>query len=192
MPSPLNTYIGASGVANAAFDFAPAANQLSTDFGGTVKAVVNTAIESLKTPEGQGYALGTIGLALLNPSPAGETSAVLKTADKVADVASDVAKAANKVDFVVTPDGIAVPKNQSVMREGFDNAGFPKTKTTQTSEKGVIHTVPTKNGKVDVRTMEGSSKHDKRAVITHPGTNSPKTPSGRATTNKKDNHIRQH
>lgn len=102
-------YIGASGVANAAFDFAPAANQLSTDFGGTVKAVVNTAIESLKTPEGQGYALGTIGLALLDPSPAGETSAVLKTADKVADVASDVAKAANKADFVVTPKGTAIP-----------------------------------------------------------------------------------
>ena len=40
--------------------------------------------------------------------------------------------------------------------------------------------------------MEGSSKHPKRAVITHPGTNNPKTPSGRATTNKKDNHIEQH
>ena len=39
--------------------------------------------------------------------------------------------------------------------------------------------------------MEGSKEHPKRAVITHPNTNSPKTPSGKATTNKADNHIKQ-
>jgi RHS repeat-associated protein len=102
-------YIGPSGAASAAFDFAPAANQLSNDFGGTVKAVVNNVIESLQTPEGQGYALGTLALTVLDPSPAGETSAALKTADKVADVASDVSKAASKADFVVTSNGIAIP-----------------------------------------------------------------------------------
>lgn len=101
-------------------------------------------------------------------------------------------KSGKKTDFIVTPDGVSVPKSQSQMRKGFDDAGFPKTNATQTSEKGVIHTVPTKNGKVDVRTMEGSSKHPQRAVITHPGTNSPKTPSGKATRDKRDNHINQH
>lgn len=98
----------------------------------------------------------------------------------------------SKTDFIVTPDGVAVPKDQKVMREGFDNAGFPSRPATETSEKGVIHTVPTSNGKVDVRTMEGSAKHTKRAVITHPNTNNPKTPSGKATNDKKDNHIQQH
>jgi len=106
----------------------------------------------------------------------------------------DVAKVGKlgKIDFIVTPDGVSVPLNQKVMREGFDNAGFPSTVTNKTNEKGVIHTVPTNNGKVDVRTMEGSTNHPKRAVITHPNTNSPKSPSGKGTTNKKDNHIEQH
>jgi RHS repeat-associated protein len=98
----------------------------------------------------------------------------------------------DKTDFIVTPDGTAVPKGQDRMREGFDKAGFPKKAATETSEKGVTYTVPVKNGKVDVRTMEGSSNHPKRSVITHPNTNSPKTPSGKATSNKKDNHIEQH
>lgn len=137
-----------------------------------------------------------------------KTFRVLKAANK-ADEVNDLTKAAHKIDnavsnekalvrakdktdFVVTPDGVAVPKNQDRMRDGFDKAGFPKKAATETSEGGVIHTVPTKNGKVDVRTMEGSSKHPKRAVITHPNTNSPKTPSGKATSNKKDNHIEQH
>ena len=40
--------------------------------------------------------------------------------------------------------------------------------------------------------MEGSTSHAKRAVITHPNTNSPKTASVNATTNKEDNHINQY
>ena len=82
-------------------------------------------------------------------------------------------KSGKKTNFVVTPDGVSVPKSQSQMRKGFNNAGFSKTNATQTSEKGVIYTVPTKNGKVDVRTMEGSSHHPKRAVFTEAGTNTP-------------------
>lgn len=118
------------------------------------------------------------------------TAALMFAPSKLDDVAK-LGKV-GKADFIVTPDGVAVPKSQSVMKKGFDNAGFPKKNATQTSESGSIYTVPTKNGKVDVRTMDGSSKHPKRAVITHPNTNSPKTPSGKATTNKKDNHIEQH
>src|SRR5690606_9445652 len=106
--------------------------------------------------------------------------------------AIDGVKSGKKTDFVVTPDGVAVPKSQKQMKEGFDNAGFPKREATQTTENGTIYTVPTANGKVDVRTMEGSSSHSKRAVITHPGTNSPKTPSGKTTRDKRDNHIEQH
>jgi len=111
----------------------------------------------------------------------------LKTIEK----AIDALKSEKKVDFIVTPKGVAVSKNQKQMRQGFDAAGFPKKNATKTTENGVIHTVPTNNGKVDVRTMDGSANHPKRAVITHPGTNSPKTPEGRATRNKSDNHIEQ-
>lgn len=32
---------------------------------------------------------------------------------------------AKNADFIVTSDGVAVPKSQSRMREGFDKAGFP-------------------------------------------------------------------
>ena len=116
---------------------------------------------------------------------------IAKGLDKISD-AIDATKSSKKADFIVTPDGVAVPKSQSVMKKGFEDAGFPKKNATQTAENGSIYTVPTKNGKVDVRTMDGSAKHPKRAVITHPNTNNPKTPSGRATTNKKDNHIEQH
>ena len=144
---------------------------------------------------------GEVGLEIAAALPLGKVLKGAKYIDDVADVGNAVVKNADeavdasklgKTDFIVTPDGVAVPKNQNVMREGFDKAGFPKKGATQTSEKGVIHTVPTKNGKVDVRTMEGSSNHPKRAVINHPNTNNPKTPSGKGTVNKRDNHIEQH
>jgi RHS repeat-associated protein len=65
--------------------------------------------------------------------------------------------AANKADYVVTPDGVTVPLDQKAMRQGFDKAGYPSKTAVQTREKGIIHTVKTKNGSVDVRTMEGSN-----------------------------------
>lgn len=110
----------------------------------------------------------------------------------IADDAKDATKAGKKIDFVVTPDGVTVPKSQSRMKEGFDKAKFPSKEAGKGAEKGKTYTVPTKNGKVDVRTMEGSKNHPKRAVITHPNTNSPKTPSGKTTRDKNDNHINQH
>jgi hypothetical protein len=104
--------------------------------------------------------------------------------------------ASDGVDFVVTKEGTAIPTSQKRMREGFDKAGFPKTDATKTSEVGQIHTVPTKNGKVDVRTMEGGSGGDKRAVFNTPGTNSPRTPNGKTPTGtkeqiRKDSHMNQ-
>lgn len=64
---------------------------------------------------------------------------------------------------------------------------------SQAKEKGVIFkNVKTKSGKeVDVRMMEGSSHHPKRAVISHPGTNSGKTLTGVATPNKNNYHFPQ-
>jgi hypothetical protein len=78
-----------------------------------------------------------------------------------------------KADFVVGPEGTAVPTSQSRMRQGFDAAGFPSTPSTKTAESGVIHTVPSKGGPIDVRTMEGSAHHPRRAVTTRSGTNDP-------------------
>jgi len=89
-----------------------------------------------------------------------------------------VARGKGAPDFVVTRDGTAVPVSQSRMRQGFDDAGFPSRPSTKTSEPGVIHAVPTSKGPIDVRTMEGSAHHPRRAVTTTPGTNSPRTPSG--------------
>ncbi len=94
-------------------------------------------------------------------------------------------------DFIVSPEGTVMPIDQERMRKSFDDASFPKRDATQTKEKGVIHTVPTKRGNVEVRSMEGSEHHPKRSVITHPGTNSKKTIDGKTTNNADENHIYQ-
>jgi len=155
--------------------------------------------------DGVGVLADGVALAVpLVPGGAGAIIKVVRGGDKVIDMAkgadniNDARKATNKgADFVVTPDGTAVPTSQSRMREGFDNAGFPKKEATKTSEKGQIHTVPTKSGKdVDVRTMEGGSGGDKRAVFNTPGKNSPRTPDGKTPTGtkeqiRKDSHLKQ-
>lgn len=147
-----------------------------------------------------GFALGAILPGGGYGKGAKETAKAVDNAmdaTKVLDNANDAKKGLDKgADFVVTQDGTAIPTSQSKMREGFDNAGFPKKEATKTSEKGQIHTVPTKNGNVDVRTMEGGSGGDKRAVFNTPGTNSPRTPDGKTPTGtkeqiRKDSHLKQ-
>jgi hypothetical protein len=147
-----------------------------------------------------GFALGAILPGGGYGKGAKETAKAVDNAiyaSKVLDNANDAKKGLDKgADFVVTKDGTAIPTSQSKMREGFDNAGFPKKEATKTSEKGQIHTVPTKNGNVDVRTMEGGSGGDKRAVFNTPGTNSPRTPDGKTPTGtkeqiRKDSHLKQ-
>jgi RHS repeat-associated protein len=107
----------------------------------------------------------------------------IRAANKAENVI-DIATAANKTetaassgrrlpDFVVAPDGTAIPVSQSRMRAGFDEAGFPSRTADQTAEAGVIHEVPTRYGPVDVRTMEGSAHHPRRAVTSRPGTSDP-------------------
>lgn len=124
----------------------------------------------------------------------GEVSAgkgLLKSGNNAKSGSNGAGGKKDSTDYVVTPDGVTVPKDQKVMRDGFDRAGYP-SRPSEKSEPGVIHTVNTTNGKIDVRTMEGNAHHGKRAVITHPNTSSPKTPSGKSITNKSDNHIKQH
>lgn len=102
-------------------------------------------------------------------------------------------------DFIVTESGTAIPTNQTQMRQGFDEAGFPSRPATHTSESGTIHTVPTPDGPVDVRTMEGSKHHPKRAVFTEANTNSPVKPDGSKFRNNEpkqqrraESHVEQH
>ena len=99
-------------------------------------------------------------------------------AGEAAGRAGRAAAAKAAPDFVVTGSGTALPVSQSRMREGFDVAGFPSRAADKTVEKGVIHSVPTKHGTVDVRTMEGGSHHPRRAVTTRSGTNDPTQLSG--------------
>ncbi len=65
------------------------------------------------------------------------------------------------------------------MRKGFDDAGFPSSKSKITDEAAITHTVPTAKGPIDVRTMEGGANHSRRAVLSTPGNpRSPRTPGG--------------
>jgi hypothetical protein len=102
---------------------------------------------------------------------------IVRQAGKATDGALDGSKA-TKPDFVVTSEGTALPVSQSRMREGFDKAGFGSRPSQKTAEPGVIHEVPTKHGTIDVRTMEGSPHHPRRAVTTRGGTNDPVKLSG--------------
>lgn len=77
------------------------------------------------------------------------------------------------------------------MKEGFENAKFRKEPATKTSENGAIYTVPTKSGNVDVRTMEGSQHHPKRAVFTESGTNNPVRVGGEKFRNNEPKPIRR-
>lgn len=55
-----------------------------------------------------------------------------------------------KPDFVVMSSGTAVPMSQSKMREAFEAVGFPSRTAGKTAEAGVIHTVSTRSGTIDI------------------------------------------
>jgi len=120
-----------------------------------------------------GYVLATSTPGDGAPSSVGGVEG-LPTGVETSDATSNL----EDTDFVVTPDGVAVPVSQQQMKDGFEQAGFPSQAAVKT-EPGTVYTVPTKNGPVDVRAMEGSPNHPRRTVVSTPGTNSPRTPSGR-------------
>jgi type IV secretory pathway TrbL component len=89
--------------------------------------------------------------------------------------------------------GNVLAKNQDEAIKSLEKGGYKKVASTATKEEGVIFKdVTTKSGKkVDVRMMKGSKQHPKRAVTSHPGTNSGKTLNGAATPNKNNYHFPQ-
>jgi len=111
--------------------------------------------------------------------------------DAPAPAATPAPTATPTPDFVVTPGGTAVSTDPNRVAGSLTGApGVTSTPTTQSGEQGTLHTgVQTANGPVDVRTMSGSKTNAPRTVITHPGTNNPKTPDGKATNDKGQSHI---
>lgn len=96
-----------------------------------------------------------------------------------------------RATMVVGSDGTSVPVSQARMRDGFDRAGYPSRPATHTAEAGQIHTVDTPHGPVDVRTMEGSSHHPRRAVTTRAGTNDPVRVTGERFRNNEPKPVRR-
>jgi RHS repeat-associated protein len=144
--------------------------------GGDVAATVAGAVEDGRTLVSSNATVGQrIGAGL---SLASEVFSPVSARDVKAGVSAirgsdGVADRAGGPDFVVTPSGTAVPVSQTRMREGLDAAGFPSRPADRTSEAGIIHEVPGPSGPIDVRTMEGGSGGDRRAVFSRAGTNDP-------------------
>jgi RHS repeat-associated protein len=90
--------------------------------------------------------------------------------------------------------GNVLAKNQDEAINSLEKGGYEKVASNATKEKGTIFKdVTTKSGKkVDVRMMEGSKHHQKRAVTSHPGTNSGKTLNGASSSNKSNYHFPQY
>lgn len=93
-------------------------------------------------------------------------------ADGAAESADAAQPGSRAPDFIVTPTGTAVPTSQRRMLSGFERAGFPRAPTVK-DEPGRIYSVPTPHGTIDVRTMEGSQHHPRRAVFSRKGTSDP-------------------
>ena len=150
--------------------------------------VSDTLAGTLSLQQGDYWGALANGAGLLIPY-AGDLAKIPKTA-KGLDAIRGQMRPVNRVvgngggnslpDFVVSPNGTSVPVSQGRMRQGFDNAGFPRRNVTQTSEPGVIHTVPGEGGLVDVRTMQGSGSHPQRAVFTRQGSGNDYTTVGGA------------
>lgn len=130
---------------------------------------------------GVGDVKGIVG-AVQDPSAVNIIAAGVGLVPGVGDVASKVIKGADAAKdasrILVTKDGVAVQSKASDVRQSLEDAGFPGTASTKTSESGTIHTVPGKDGPMDVRVMDGGSSHPPRVVTTREGTSDPVKPDG--------------
>ena len=101
-------------------------------------------------------------------------------------------KAVQETGYYADEFGNVIAKNQDEAISSLEKGGYEKTAATKSEEGVIFKDVTTKSGKkVDVRMMKGSKAHPKRAVTTHPGTNSGKTLNGAATSNKSNYHFPQ-
>ena len=83
-----------------------------------------------------------------------------KVADNVATKVDNVINSIKNIpDFIVTPKGTAIPGNQSVMKDGFDAAGFP---SEPTRAPGTKYTMPDGS---NTRIMEPNGPNNRRAVF---------------------------
>ena len=77
---------------------------------------------------------------------------------KIPGISSKTSNTSKGADFLVSPDGTAIPNSASSLRKSLDDAGFEGKPANATSEAGTIHTVPTENqssGSFTVRIMDG-------------------------------------
>jgi ABC-type transport system substrate-binding protein len=117
---------------------------------------VNTGSWSYTAGEVVGV-VGTLGLAEVG---------------KVMSSTSEAGVASGTTHSVGSP-GVTIPGNPAGARAALEEAGYKGTPSTKTSEAGTIHTLPGKDGKMNVRVMDGSNAHPPRAVTTRAGTNDP-------------------
>jgi len=94
-------------------------------------------------------------------------------------------------DFVVTPEGVPMRPTAAGNRTSLEGAGLPGKPTTQTGETGTIHTVPGKDGPMDVRIMDGGSGGPPRVITSRPGTNDPVRPDGSRFPNGTPKQVRR-
>jgi hypothetical protein len=124
---------------------------------------------------GEVVVVGTLGLAEVG---------------KVMSSTSEAGAASGTTHSVGTP-GVTIPGNPAGARAALEEAGYKGTPSTKTSEAGTIHTLPGKDGKMDVRVMDGSNAHPPRAVTTRAGTNDPVRQDGSKFKNNESKQERQ-
>jgi len=81
---------------------------------------------------------------------------------------------------IVLGEGVRVRNTPQEVRDDLEEAGFPGEPTTETMEEGTIHRdIPGRDGKIDVRVMNGGNVHGPRIVVTRGGSrNDPVRPDG--------------
>jgi RHS repeat-associated protein len=100
----------------------------------------------------------------------------VQTANRDSAIKNALEKANTKPDFIVTSNGTVVRNSAQGARADLEAGGFPGRATTETAENGTIHTgIPTKEGNIDIRIMDGQQTGGNlkgpRISFTRSGTN---------------------